>query len=92
MDDMCHVRVLWLGCGTVRGHVEVAGDLEGERQVSCIWVAVQRGCPKGHRSRTYIGTGTLTCSISNCVTLKKTGTLIEATGRGIRDNPGQESM
>lgn len=27
MDDVCHVRVLWLGCGTVRGHMEVAGDL-----------------------------------------------------------------
>lgn len=27
MDDMRHVRVLWLGCGTVCGHVEVAGDL-----------------------------------------------------------------
>lgn len=100
MDDMCHVRVLWLGCGTVRGHVEVAGDLEGERQVSCIWVTVQGGWLRrlydlhglGHRSRTHIGTGTLTCSISNCMTLKKTGALIEATGRGIRDNPGQESV
>jgi hypothetical protein len=43
MDGMCHVRVLWLRCGTVCGHMEVAGNLEGERQVSYIWVAVQGG-------------------------------------------------
>lgn len=79
MDDVCHVRVLWLSCGTVRGHVEVAGDLEGERQVSCIWVAGQGGWLR--RLYDLHGTGTLTCSISNCVTLKKTGSLIEATGR-----------
>lgn len=30
MDDMSHVRVLWLGRGTVCRHVEVARDL-GER-------------------------------------------------------------
>lgn len=47
MDGMCHVRVLWLGCGTVRGHMEVAGDLEGERQVSCIWMAVRGAERKG---------------------------------------------
>lgn len=37
MDDMSHVRVLWLGRGTVCRHVEVARDL-GERcefQESC---------------------------------------------------------
>lgn len=61
MDDVCHVRVLWLGCGTVRGHMEVAGDLEGERQVSYIRVAFQEGrviCARlGHRLRRTLTPG-----------------------------------
>lgn len=33
VDDVGHVRVLWLGCGTVCGHVEVARDLGERRKV-----------------------------------------------------------
>lgn len=45
MDDMGHVRVLWLGCGTVRGHVEVAWDL-GERckPQESGWLPQRVGC------------------------------------------------
>lgn len=89
MDDMCHVRVLWLGCGTVRRHMEVAGDLEGERKVSYIRVAVQGGCVicawHGAPTQSFTGTGTLACSISNCMTLKNSP-LTKATGRCIWDN------
>lgn len=78
MDDMCHVRVLWLGCGTVRGHMEVARDLEGERQVSCIRVAVQGGCMiwawPGAPTQMYTGTRTLACSIPNCMTEEEQST------------------
>lgn len=40
MDDMGHVWVLWLGRGTVCGHVEVARDLG--RDESCRSAV---GCP-----------------------------------------------
>lgn len=43
MDDMGHVRVLWLGCGTVCRHVEVAWDLGGEIQVSGVLLAAAEG-------------------------------------------------
>lgn len=44
MDDMGHVRVLWLGCGTVCRHVEVAWDL-GERHKfqECRWLPPRVG-------------------------------------------------
>ena len=45
VDDMSHVRVLRLGCGTVCGHVEVARDL-GERWESsgAGWQPQRAGC------------------------------------------------
>lgn len=39
MDDMGHVRVLRLGCGTVCRHVEVAWDLGGRYTFQeCRWL------------------------------------------------------
>lgn len=94
VDDMGHVWVLWLGCGAVCGHMEVARDL-GEMQGSGIWLAAPEGGVQGfilesdrsgfgsqlapsHRTWTYGHHP----SLSLRVLILRMGAIIVAIGRG----------
>lgn len=54
MDDMGHVWVLWLGRGTVCGHVKVAWDLGRDASFSSL-VSFPRGWVAGLQPRVRSG-------------------------------------